>query len=70
MGVGLFRGLTTFSGPLSSLENESTRLGGGGLGDDDDEDDGLALLALLLEGSGEKLPGALAGGRVGCIFGA
>jgi hypothetical protein len=67
MGVGLLRALTTFSGGVSSLEKDSTRLAGG-LGE---EADGLALLLLpLLEGKGEKLPGARAGARAGCIFGA
>ena len=59
----MFRALTTFRGVVSSLEKDSTRLADG-LGDDEDG------LTLLLEGKGEKLPGALGAGRVGCIFGA
>ena len=69
IGVGLFawfwwlpRALTTFSGVASSLEKDSTRLADG-LGDEVEE------LLLLFEGKGEKLPGALAGPRPGCIFG-
>jgi len=57
--------LTTFNGVVSSLEKDSTRLADG-LGEDRE---GLTLLLLLLEGRGEKLPGALAGPRAGCILG-
>lgn len=63
--VGLFRALTTFNGVVSSLEEDSTRRGGGGLGED--VDDGLLVLEVL---NGEKLPGALGAtlAGAGCIF--
>jgi hypothetical protein len=64
--VGLFRALTTFNGVVSSLEEDSTRRGGGGL--EEGVDDGLLVLEVL-PGNGEKLPGALGGALcgAGCI---